>query len=433
MASVYKKKIRVRDPKTGQKVTTKSKKWWIKFRNFDGKVKRVPGFTDKAATMQMATKLEREAALRKVGVFDCYEEHRKRPLSEHLDAYKLFMEAKENSDKHVYQVATRTQKVIRGCKFVFPSDVSPSAVQVFVASLRKKGRSAQTSNFYLQAMKQFMNWMVKDRRVPDNPLRILSPVNVRKDRRHDRRALVPEELARLIEAANEGKAVEGMKGPVRGMMYLFSAFTGLRRKELASLKIGSLDLNSESPTVVIAAAYSKNGRADKIPLHPIVAQTLQQWIEVQRIGPTDFIFPLRTPNGEYRRTSKMMKRDLKIARERWIKEAEKEPEVQAERTKSDFLSYRNQEGLFADFHSNRHTFISNLSRAGVHPKLAQILARHSTINLTMNVYTHMGMDEKARAVRSIPGPISARPNREAPNDLPKVKENEIENKSEPPE
>jgi hypothetical protein len=105
----------------------------------------------------------------------------------------------------------------------------------------------------------------------------------------------------------------------------------------------------------------------------------------------------------------MMKRDLKVAREKWIKEADN-PDEQAERAKTDFLTYRNQEGLFADFHSNRHTFISNLSRAGVHPKLAQTLARHSTINLTMNVYTHMGMDEKARAVASIPGPLNGREN-----------------------
>lgn len=433
MASIYKKTYTKIDPETGQKTKSKTRKWWIKFRDFDGKVKRVPGFTDRAATLQMAAKLEREASFKKAGVFDPYEEHRKRPLLEHLDAYKQFMEAKGNSDKHVYQVATRAEKVIRGCRFVFASDVSPSAVQVFVSNLRKKGRSAQTSNFYVQAIKQLMNWMVKDRRVSDNPLRILGPANVRQDRRHDRRALVPEELARLVEAANEGKPVEGMTGLVRGMMYLFSAFTGLRRKELASLKLGSLDLNSESPIVVIAAAYSKNGRADKIPLHPILAQVLGQWLADQGIGPKDYLFPLRTPNGECRRTSKMMKRDLKVARERWIKEADKEPEVQAERTKSDFLSYQNHDGLFADFHSNRHTFISNLSLAGVHPKLAQILARHSTINLTMNVYTHMGMDEKARAVRSIPGPVAARPNGEAPNDLPKVDEKEIESKSEPSE
>ncbi|MFW5690732.1 MAG: tyrosine-type recombinase/integrase, partial [Planctomycetota bacterium] len=49
-------------------------------------------------------------------------------------------------------------------------------------------------------------------------------------------------------------------------------------------------------------------------------------------------------------------------------------------------------GRVVDFHALRHTFISNLARAGVHPRNAQALARHSTIDLTMNVYTHVAMD-----------------------------------------
>lgn len=78
------------------------------------------------------------------------------------------------------------------------------------------------------------------------------------------------------------------------MMYLFSAFTGLRRKELASLTLESVDLQSEMSTVVIEAAYSKNGRADKIPLHPIVAQTLQGWIKAQGIAASEFLLSATT-------------------------------------------------------------------------------------------------------------------------------------------
>ena len=45
----------------------------------------------------------------------------------------------------------------------------------------------------------------------------------------------------------------------------------------------------------------------------------------------------------------------------------------------------------------------------MHPKLAQVLARHSTINLTMNVYTHTNLSEKSRAVAAISGPMNLRP------------------------
>ena len=47
-----------------------------------------------------------------------------------------------------------------------------------------------------------------------------------------------------------------------------------------------------------------------------------------------------------------------------------------------------------------------------HPKLAQTLARHSTINLTMSTYTHVNMEEKSNAV----GSLNATAWKVAPND-----------------
>ena len=64
--------------------------------------------------------------------------------------------------------------------------------------------------------------------------------------------------------------------------------------------------------------------------------------------------------------------------------------------------YEDDQGRFADFHALRHTFISNLARAGVHSRNAQALARHSTIDLTMNVYTHVDMDDLAGEVENLP-------------------------------
>jgi hypothetical protein len=49
-------------------------------------------------------------------------------------------------------------------------------------------------------------------------------------------------------------------------------------------------------------------------------------------------------------------------------------------------------------------FITNLGKAGVSPKVAQALARHSDINLTMNVYSHVGLSDQASAVRDLPAP-----------------------------
>jgi hypothetical protein len=71
---------------------------------------------------------------------------------------------------------------------------------------------------------------------------------------------------------------------------------------------------------------------------------------------------------------------------------------------SDFLCYCNHEGLFADFHSMRHLFITSLERAGIRPKMAQILARHSDIRLTMGIYTHVELHDRTMAIEALPGP-----------------------------
>jgi hypothetical protein len=99
----------------------------------------------------------------------------------------------------------------------------------------------------------------------------------------------------------------------------------------------------------------------------------------------------------------MMRADLKAARQKWIQEV-KTPKERKEREKSDFLQYQNDAGLFADFHSNRHTFITNLERAGVSPRTAQTLARHCDIRLTMGVYTHIGLHDQTTAIERLPSP-----------------------------
>jgi integrase len=51
-----------------------------------------------------------------------------------------------------------------------------------------------------------------------------------------------------------------------------------------------------------------------------------------------------------------------------------------------------------DFHALRVTYITELARNGVSPAIAQKLARHSAIKLTIGVYTRFSAAEVASAV-----------------------------------
>lgn len=51
-----------------------------------------------------------------------------------------------------------------------------------------------------------------------------------------------------------------------------------------------------------------------------------------------------------------------------------------------------------DFHCLRHTFITRLAEANIHPKILQLLARHSTLETTLTYYTHFRQDDERKAI-----------------------------------
>lgn len=407
MASLYKKPVILTDPKTGERIKTKSAKWWGRFRDYSGREKRVPLARDKTAALTMLNERVQKEELKAAGRIDPFEDEAKRPIGEHIDQFEAHLRHKGNTAQHIYEVATKVRKIVKGRKWKFIRDISASQTMSHLADLRSKhGLSIQTSNHYLRAIKQFSRWLVRDRRMHDDPLAHLSMLNVSTDRRHDRRALTPDEFARLIEAAQNGKSIVCIPGPDRALMYVLAAWTGYRKSEIGSLTTRSLRLDGNPPTATVEACYSKRRRQDTQVLHPEVATRLRDWLRSKgEVEPDELLFPVsnKVPGCKDRRTSKMMKADLKVARAKWIKESKTAADRDA-REKTDFLSYRNEDGLFADFHSNRHLFITNLSRAGVSPKTAQTLARHCDIRLTMNVYTHIGLGDQTSAIGMLPAP-----------------------------
>lgn len=52
-------------------------------------------------------------------------------------------------------------------------------------------------------------------------------------------------------------------------------------------------------------------------------------------------------------------------------------------------------------HICRHTFCSNMAKAGMNPKTVQKIMGHSDIGITLNVYTHIGIDDIKKEMQSV--------------------------------
>ena len=408
-----------RDRKT--LATHKTARWYVEIR-LDGRPRRVPGFTDRKATEALGRTIEAlarckaggerpDAALTKwleglparlrgnlqrIGLLDGCRAGALQSLSEHLDGapdapgFRQALAAKGATPAYVDLVTGRAKRVVEGCGFTFWSDISATKVLTFLADLRadkadgkgnvKRGISAQTSNYYLRAIRQFCRWMVRDGRATESPVAYLDGLNVRTDRRHDRRALSLAEVRRLLTATAAGPERFGMTGAARVMLYRLALESGLRAAELASLTRASFDLDGPAPEVRVAAGYSKHRRQDVLPLRPDTAAALRAFLAGKLPTARAFNVP-----SKYR-IVKMLRADLEAAG----------------------IDYRDGAGHVVDFHALRHTFITNLAASGCHPKTAQSLARHSTITLTMDRYTHGVVGDEAAALDRLPD-LSAPP------------------------
>ena len=407
MSSLYRNKYAATDPATGNVITKFRSKWYGKYKDSDGIARRVPLSTNKVAAQQMLNKLVEQAERGKSGLVDPFQEHLTTLLSEHLKGFRDYLEAKANTPEHVALTLSRIHAVLDGCGFKRLVDLNADKVGNWLKVRRQESEGrfgVATSNHHLVAVKSFGNWLVTAQRLPRNPFAHLSRLNANVDVRVERRAMDAGELTHLIEATRtSGDTFRGLTGEDRAMLYLVASTTGLRANELANLTPESFDLSADSQTVTIKAKTEKARRGAVLPILAKVAERLDRWIRSRSVGRSVRLWP-----GTWsEKAAVMLRKDLQFTREKWIGEVEQDPTQHALRMESDFLKPESANGERADFHAFRHSFISMLASSGVHPKIAQMLARHSTITLTMDRYSHLGQADLSQAVQRMPSLLNA--------------------------
>lgn len=418
----------------GQRISIQSPYWygWV-----DGKAVKL--FTDSVASLQRLAELVTKSERSESGVLDPFEEHRRRPLVEHVEDWGANLRNRGKGEKHVKATTACVKRIIDACHFERSSDISASKLEQFLADLREPGparsldpakeeykkkelaaalgvnatalpslvkrhrlaakgvgkarrypretaqallelraggASIKTTNLYLSGMKAFCNWMVRDGRLAANPLDHLTGLDPQHDRRHDRRLLDEGELGRVIAAADSSNVeFRGLNGKDRAMLYRVACTTGFRSGELAVLTPRDFDL--DQPMVTLPGAYTKNKKKAEQPLPADVADLLRGYLKGKPANKPIW------PGSWHERAAEMFRADLEDARIPYVIDGREGP-------------------LFADFHCLRHSYIGLLDRSGATLKEAMQLARHSDPKLTMKVYGKARRHDLAGAIDRLP-------------------------------
>lgn len=111
-----------------------------------------------------------------------------------------------------------------------------------------------------------------------DPLAAVTKPSPAKDRRHERRMLLPEEWTWLRTSTAAGSDRYGMTGQERMLLYAGAVQTGLRSNECRSLTRGRLFLDGEQPYIVCKARSTKNAKYCKQYIQRDLAAELVQHI-----------------------------------------------------------------------------------------------------------------------------------------------------------
>jgi integrase len=404
-----------------ERIVTESPYYVAKYRDGGGVVQVVPtGCRDETAARRVLADLERKAELVRAGVMSAAEaaigDHQAAPLHNHLDAYLLHLEASGVSAKHLYEVRRQLRRLADDCGFSQLADLDAAPVERRLVQRAAEGMSGRTRNTYLAAALAFANWCVEDSRLAVNPFGRIARANEEADRRRTRRALDDDELVKLLDAARRRPLLDAMTirrgkrkvqaiarlsdahrqrlellGRERALVYKTFLLTGLRRGELASITVGQLQLDGPVAFLALDAGDEKSREGNDIPLRDDLAADLRDWLadklrrlqeEARQAGEP---IPARLPPNTLLfavpvELVKILNRDLRLAG----------------------IAKRDDRGRTLDVHALRHTFGTHLSKSGVAPRVAQAAMRHSTLDLTMNVYTDPKLLDVGGALDALP-------------------------------
>jgi len=386
-----------KDKRTGE--NCKCKHWYLTFIDNRQIRRRLPLFSDKRASQRAEQKIEDllncngnlstdlqkwieslpDKPRSKLIEWQLIESQRLsanlgKVLAEHLSDFLGGLGADGNKAYYVEQTQRAITSILEGCHFKFWSDLDGNKVKTFLAKGRgSTGYGERSYNSRLQAFKSFTSWLLEEERVAGrDPMKghnLIKQTEFRKKRR----ALTFKEMHHLLKTTEAAPIRFNMSGHERALIYRLALQTGLRAGELKSLRKLSFDFAAKPANVHVEPSDAKGKRPADLVLMDDTAKALEEHLSGKDLADPAFNMVHNT------NAANMLKADLKIAG----------------------IVYRDEAGRDLDFHSLRHSFITHLALAGVHPSVAQQLARHSSITLTMKYYTHVLRPSEVQAIDSL--------------------------------
>ncbi len=257
---------------------------------------------------------------------------------------------------------------------ILVSEIKPIQIQRFLNRIISENKH-RTAEICKLTIKQFMKQAQIEGFICKDVMVGIQPINAKSD---EKRVLSHDELHEIHNTPLTDKQ--------RLFLYIM-LYTGLRRGEALALTTDDIDLDKEILTVNKSLLFKGNNSSlkepkskasfRKIPIPHSLLPFLKDYIKSSN---NKKIFTMK--NGEYMTHSSFVKFWNSIIRA---------------------LKNNMGENVQIDFtpHTFRHTYATNLYYAGVDVKTAQYFLGHSSLEMTLNVYTHLDKEQSVSEVEKL--------------------------------
>src|SRR5258706_9769986 len=111
---------------------SKDDSYYVAFDDENGQRKTVKAYKDKESSETMGKRLEDEAARRKEGITDPFEEHRRTPIGQHVEAFFAGQRAKRAPQKRM-----QIERIIEATKAARLQDLDAPQIEAFLDLLQR--------------------------------------------------------------------------------------------------------------------------------------------------------------------------------------------------------------------------------------------------------------------------------------------------------
>src|SRR6516165_5491153 len=225
-----------------------------------------------------------------------------------------------------------------------------------------------------EALQQALLWQLLAR----NPADAVKPPKVE---RRQMQVLDTDSAVDLIEAA---------RGTAMFVPILLGVRCGMRRGEVVALRWRNVDLDRGQISVIASAEQTEHGVREKETKSGRGRTIVLSATEIEELR-----------SHRLQQVQGLLALGVRLTDDHHVVTREDGQPLQPRSLTHAFLKFARRHGVQIRLHDLRHSHATHMLAAGVHPKIAQERLGHSSVGITLDLYSHVLPGMQAEAVNRV--------------------------------